>query len=161
METVITSKKKPTPRQKKAAKEVVKNLLRDKPLSTGQVLENIGYSKGIAQTPSMVLETVGFKEALSSIGLKEALEAEGINPKKIAEKINVLLEATTEEGDDYNAIDKGLKHATAIYGIIDPSKPSENKTTYNFIFSAPVQAKVREMEHEIKALLTKPHATEN
>lgn len=93
------------------------------------------------------------------MGLKKALIAQGITPQKIAQKIDILLEATDRIGaDDYTAIDKGLKHATAIFGIIQDKPPGEGKTTYNFIFSTEVREKVREMEEEIKSLLTKPHA---
>jgi len=138
--------------------EIVKNLLKDEPESTGQILENIGYSKGVSETPSMVLSTPGFQQALAETGLRQALENQGINPKKIAEKINVLLEAKNEDKDDYTAIDKGLKHATAIYGITDVDKPKSNTgNTYNFIFSAEVQDRIRTVEAEIKSLLTKKH----
>lgn len=149
--------KNPTPRQQKAAKAVVENLLKDQPLPTGQVLENIGYSKGITETPQMVLGSEGFKNALSQIGLKEALIKQGINPEKIAEKINILLEATDDSKPDYTAIDKGLKHATAIYGITDAPKPSQ-ANTYNFIFNPEVQKGVREIEEKIKTLLIKQRA---
>ena len=148
------SRRKPTPRQRKAAKAIVKNLLKDKPLPTGQVLKSVGYGFGLENSPQRVIEAEGFQVALAEIGLKEALMNEGISPKRIAEKINVLLDAVDSEGiEDYTAIDKGLKHATAIYGVIT-EKPSENKTTYNFIFSQPVQDKVRVIEAEIKSLLT-------
>lgn len=102
----------------------------------------------------MVIESEGFKQALSEIGLRKALEIQGINPKRIAEKIDVLLNAADKEGNsDYTAIDKGLKHATAIYGITEepPKNPSNN--TYNFIFSPETQADVKAIEDKIKARL--------
>ena len=90
--------------------------------------------------------------------LKQALIDKGIDEDKIAEKVGVLLEATDKDGiADYNAIDKGLKHATVIHGVIDPEDSPKTQNTYNFIFSAPVQEKVRIIEGEIKELLTKPH----
>jgi hypothetical protein len=121
-------------------------------VSTGQVLENVGYGE-IVKDPNRILESDGFLTAISETGLRQALEAQGINPKKIAEKIDVLLEAKNGEKDDYTAIDKGLKHATAIYGITEQPKPTENKT-YNFIFNPDVQIKIQEMEQGIKSLLT-------
>lgn len=134
--------------------EIVKNLLKNNPKSTGQILENIGYSKGVSETPKMVLETEGFKEALAEIGLREALIAQGINPKKIAEKINVLLDAHDEKGNkDFTAIDKGLKHATSIYGIVDPNEKPKSQNTYNFIFNAETQAEIKNLEDKIKARL--------
>lgn len=155
-------KRIPTPRQKKAAKEIVKNLLADEPLSTGQVLENVGYGT-IVQDPQRILNSDGFQQALNDTGLKQALVNQGINPKRIAEKINVLLNAKDRDANnDYTAIDKGLKHATAIYGVIDSDKPKGNsQNTYNFIFSADVQQQVKQMDETIKQMLTKNHAKEN
>lgn len=118
-------------------------------------MEKIGYSKGVTETPSMVIESEGFRQALAEIGLRKALEIQGINPKRIAEKIDVLLNAVDKEGtSDYTAIDKGLKHATAIYGITDPETPKSNSNnTYNFIFSPETQADVKAIEDRIKARL--------
>lgn len=162
--------KKPTLRQRKAAKAVVLNELSDSPLPTGQVLESVGYGT-IVQDPQRITESRGFKTALSELGLKEALVAQGINPEKIAEKIDVLLEAKkityrrNEYGEleengieiDFTAVDKGLKHATAIYGIV-PDKPPETKNIYNFIFDPGVQTQVDAINENIKNLLTRKHA---
>ena len=151
----------------------MENLLSDKPLPTGQILESIGYSQGVTETPSMVLESHGFKEALQEIGLKEALVQQGINPQKIAEKVNVLLNAESvkyknnvttgkieEVGrePDFNAIDKGLKHATAIYGIV-PDAPKGN-TTYNFILNPTFREKVQPLEEELKKQFKNARPTE-
>lgn len=104
--------------------------------------------------------------------LRSALIAKGITPTKIAEKIEVLLEASepiyknnnaTGEiehvGDktDFTAVDKGLKHATAIYGVGDPEAPkSPTGNTYNFLFSAETQKEVKEIEARIKERLINP-----
>ena len=82
--------------------------------------------------------------------LKQALIDKGVTEDKIAEKVNVLLEA-----DDYTAIDKGLKHATNIYGVEDPELPKGN-TTYINIFSPGVQEKIKAIEAEIKQKLINP-----
>lgn len=84
--------------------------------------------------------------------LKQALMEEGVTPQKIASKINELL-----DNEDPNAIDKGLKHTTNIYGIIDPEDKKPQGNTYNFIFSPEVQGNVKRIEDEIKAQLTKRH----
>lgn len=117
-------------------------------------MENVGYGE-IAQDPQRITESNGFKQALAETGLRKALELQGINPKKIAEKIDILLNAVNKEGtSDYTAIDKGLKHATAIYGITDPEAPKPNSNnTYNFIFSPETQADVKAIEDRIKARL--------
>lgn len=90
--------------------------------------------------------------------LKSALQKQGVTPEKIAEKINVLLEAKIKKKPDVNAIDKGLKHATAIYGVEDPEdKPKAVTNTYNFIFNPETQAEIKEIEAKIKARLIKPN----
>lgn len=104
--------------------------------------------------------------------LKSALQKQGVTPEKIAEKIDNLLEAThgvyknnnatkqvelVGEEPDYQAIDKGLKHAKDIYGVEDLDQKPKSQNTYNFIFSAETQDKVRKIEETIKAELIKPH----
>jgi len=119
----------------------------------GKVLESVGYGR-VCDQPSRVIESAGFQNALEELGLKKALLTQGINPQKIAKKIDVLLEAVDSSGaDDYTAIDKGLKHATAIFGIIPDAPPTQTKNTYNFIFSPDVQQKIKTMEAEIKSFL--------
>lgn len=152
METQKKPGRNPTPKQRRAAQAIVQNLLSKAPLPTKRVLESVSYGK-LAGQPSRILESKGFKSAISETGLREALVAQGINPKKIAEKINVLLEATNGDKDDYGAIDKGLKHATAIYGVL-AEKPQGTNTTYNFLFSDTVREKVRIIDADIKNLLT-------
>lgn len=148
-----SNKKNPTPIQQKGAKAVVENLLSDNPKPTGQVLESVGYSKNFAEQPSRVIESGGFQQALASTGLRKALEKAGINSGKIAEKINVLLEAKNGDNDDYGAIDKGLKHATAIYGITD-EKDKPNTVVYNFFHSPDIQETVKVFEQELKDKIT-------
>lgn len=124
------------------------------------MLERVGYGT-IIQDPKRILETPSFKQALQETGLRQALIEQGINPAKIAEKIDTLLNAVDKEGiQDYTAIDKGLKHATAIYGITE-DKPKETGATYNFIFNPEVQERVRVIDDEIKSLLTKKHVQED
>lgn len=140
----------------------MENLLFDKPESKGEVLKSVGYGTGLQNQPQRVLESEGFKEALAEIGLKEALISEGITPEKIAEKINVLLDAKgLLDIPDYTAVDKGLKHATAIYGITEDKPKSNSTNTYNFIFSPETQKDVKEIENRIKQRLIKNNAQQN
>lgn len=99
--------------------------------------------------PAIIAEVEHQRETL-----KSALEKQGVTPTKIAKKIDKLLDS-----DDHNAVDKGLKHATNIYGVVDEpdSKPKGN--TYNFILSPEVQADVKNLEARIKEKLI--HAKEN
>lgn len=100
--------------------------------------------------------------------LKSALEKKGITPEKIADKINVLLEASKPifknnnstgeieqvgEEIDYTAIDKGLKHATAIYGVENTDDKPKSQTTYNFIFNSETQEKIKAINEAIKSKL--------
>ncbi len=149
--------RKPTPRQKKAAKAIVLNMISDNPKPTGQVLESVGYGK-ITQDPKRIIESEGFKQAVSSTGLRKALENAGINSQKIADKINVLLDANNGDNPDYNAIDKGLKHATAIYGI-DPDKPKEGNT-YNFILNPIFKEQIKPLEEALKQQFRNAQSTQ-
>lgn len=100
--------------------------------------------------------------------LKQALIKQGITENRIAEKVDVLLNAqkktfrnnvTTGEIEevgvepDYTAIDKGLKHATVIYGITPEGTSKSSNITYNFLFSADTQQKINAINQEIKAKL--------
>lgn len=85
--------------------------------------------------------------------LKQALIEQDMTEDEIARRVKMLLDAKDVEGNpDYSAIDKGIKHAITIYGVIDPSeRPAGTANIYNFIFSEEGRAKVSEVEAEIKA----------
>lgn len=115
------------------------------------------------QKPTIV-EAIEIKR----MSLKDALINQGIDEKRIAEKINVLLNAekktfrnnvSTGEIEeigsetDYTAVDKGLKHATAIYGVTQDTNKNQFNVTYNFLFSPETQSKIRAINEEIKAKL--------
>lgn len=90
--------------------------------------------------------------------LKSALQKKGITPEKIADKIDVLLEATDHLGKpDSQAIDKGLKHATNIYGVEDLNDRPKIQNTYNFIFNPENQERIKQINAEIKAQLINPN----
>lgn len=87
--------------------------------------------------------------------LKKALIEGGITPKVIATKVKVLLDAQDRlGGTDYTAVDKGLKHATNIFGVEDVSQP-KSVNMYNFFFNKELRQKVDVVEDEIKLALTK------
>lgn len=88
--------------------------------------------------------------------LKSALEKQGVTPEKIARKVDELL-----DNKDPNAIDKGLKYATNIYGVDTEPEKKQGGNTYNFIFSPEVQGQVKEIEAKIKEQLIKKHVQEN
>jgi hypothetical protein len=93
--------------------------------------------------------------------LKQALIDKGIDENKIADKINVLLEATIGDNPDVNAIDKGLRHTTNIFGVEDPGDKPKQNVYNNFFFSSEIQEKVKVMEDEIKKALVKKNVQEN
>ncbi len=132
----------PRPRQRKVAKAVVENMLLDNPKPLGVVMENNGYGSGAINTPSIVTESAGFKQALRELGLTEELITTSL--------------VTDIEKKPQSRIQE-LKLGAEILGMVkrEPeNKPTESKNTYNFIFDANVQGEVRKMEERIKSLLT-------
>ncbi len=142
METItVKPKKTPTPKQLLAAKRVIENLQKDKPEDLGKILADIGYSKGITETPSIVTNSEGFKKALNDLGLTEELIASSLvfdiqnKPKARVKELGLGAEIL------------GMKKREP-----DPT-PSLHNTTYNFIFSDGLQEKVKLINEEIKSRL--------
>lgn len=131
-----------TPRQKKAAKALVENLTSKSPVSAGQVLLDSGYSVAIANTPSMVIETPGFRKALAELGLTEELIATSLvadikaKPKNRVKELGLGAEIL------------GMKKRE-----VEPPEKPPGGNTYNFIFSESVQAEIKKTEDIIKAQL--------
>ena len=61
----------PTQKQNKIAKLVIENANLNEPLNGGEMLEKVGYSKGIQEQPSRVLQSEGVKKALEIAGFTE------------------------------------------------------------------------------------------
>lgn len=96
--------------------------------------------------------------------LKDALEQRGITPHVIAERVETLLFAKDENGrSDSTAVDKGLKHATTIYGVTDSDGNPTQRNTYNFLFADGTREEIKEIEEKIKArlLMKKKNVEEN
>lgn len=140
MNQTLQRNRKPTPRQKKAAKVYIDNILSGRPVSTAVVLESVGYGTGLQNSPQRVTESKGFKDALAEYGLTE----------------NFITCALV---DDIKAKPKKryheLKLGAEILGMTkrDEAPVTENRTTYNFIFSSEVQNKVRTINEDIKRML--------
>lgn len=60
-----------TTKQKRVAKLIIENTLLDIPLTGGQMLEKVSYSKGIQIQPSRVLKSEGVLDALTEYGFTE------------------------------------------------------------------------------------------
>jgi len=107
------------------------------------------------------IKDVIVKEELS---LKKALIQQGITPEKIANKIDVLLNATSdvyEDGDvvgqrkDYTAINNGLKHAKDIYGVEDPDSNKVVSNTYQFFHNPTFQQNLQGYDQNFKEQVIK------
>ena len=129
----IKQKRTPTPRQKKGAKALMDNLLKDKPESVGMVLKSVGYGTGLQNQPKRVLQSERFKTALEEYGLTEEL-------------------ITTALVDDIKAKPKArvkeLGLGADILGMRKREEPDKPKPTnvYNFIFNEQFKEKVKPLE---------------
>lgn len=106
--------------------------------------------KATRKMENAVIATAIEDERLS---LKDALQNQGITKEKIAKKVDELL-----EGESYKSVDAGLRHATAIYGVQEETKPQNNN--YTFIFNSETQEEIKKVEAIIKQKLLN-HAPEN
>lgn len=138
------AKRRPTLKQRRAAKALLDNQLLDKPKTEGEVLASVGYGT-ITQDPKRIIESIGFKQALRDLGLTETF----------------ITTALVEDikGKPQNRIQE-LKLGAEILGMVKreddpPLSPAGN--TYNFIFSQEVRERVGVIDAEIKEMLTKPH----
>jgi len=143
----MSRKIKATPKQTKLAKELINNQRLDKPKSKAEVMKSVGYN-ALANTPNRVLESVGFKQALRDLGLTEEL----ITSSLVAD-INAKPEKRLGE----------LKLGAEMLQMVrqEDKQVSENKNTYNFIFSPEVQDRVKIINEDIKKLLTNVPETKN
>jgi hypothetical protein len=150
-----------------------------------------GYSQEVADNPQKITESKTFLEVLEdslpdeklSKAHEELLEQKRIEyfvfPKKMDdEEIKGHVESAglrlivTRESDkgkmafysipDAQAKSKALEMAYKLKGkFSDENKPPQSTTTYNLIFSGPVQEKVRVIDAEIKEMLAKTDDQEN
>lgn len=150
----------------KFVEEIVKHGNQTKAAKIAYDLDNDEYAskKG---SESVRKSNIALAIRVKQTNLKQALLDKGITATKIAKKVDELLEAETPiyknnnatksielvgYAPDYNAIDKGLKHATNIFGVVDPEKPKTGNT-YNFFFNPELRKKVSDVEAEIKEAL--------
>lgn len=147
-------------------------------------LRKNGYSPAVVDNPSKVTESKTFLEVLEdalpddllSSHHKELLEQRRIEyfvfPKKMEDQeikehvlaagLKVIVIRESDKGklafysiSDPQARSKALEMAYKLKGKFgDGDKPKPTGNTYNFIFSGPVQEKVKIIDAEIKDLLT-------
>ena len=135
-------KRNPTPRQRKAAKAYIDNFLSGKPITTKQMLVNVGYGT-IVQDPKRIIESVGFKQSLTEYGLTEELITTAL-----VMDIQTKPEKRVQE----------LKLGAEILGMVkrEEAPKSDVKNTYNFLFSPEVQERVKVVNEDIKKMLINP-----
>lgn len=88
-------------------------------------------------------ESPGFKQALAEFGLTEELIT-----------VSLVTDIKEKKGKRHQE----LKLGAEILGMVkrEDKQPLEQKNTYNFIFSADVQEKVKMVNEEIKRMLINP-----
>jgi hypothetical protein len=107
------------------------------------VLKSVGYGTGLQNQPKRVLESEGFKAALEEFGLTEELIT-----TSLVSDIKKKPEKRVQE----------LKLGAEILGMVkrEDKQPLEQRNTYNFIFNAEVQSKVKLLNEDIKRMLINP-----
>lgn len=161
METIQPKKLQPLTKQDKDfVDKVVDTGKLTKSAQEAYKLDNARYATQKAQrliAKDSIINAINVKRET----LKSALELKGITPEKIADKINVLLDAEDLETGkkDYTAIDKGLKHAKEIYGVEDSEKPKDN--VYNFFFEPTFQQNIKNYDENFKNQILKQDVQED
>lgn len=118
----------------------MENSIIDTPIPRGEVLASIGYSQGITETPSIVTESLGFKQALRDLGLTEELIT-----SSLVQDIKAKPEKRIQE----------LKLGAEILGMVkrEDEQVKTASNTYNFLFSPEVQANIKAIDNQIKEQL--------
>ncbi len=150
----------------------------------GKAILDAGYSESMSKTPQKITESKTFLEVLEDVlpddvlsrNHKELLEQKRIEyfvfPKAMDDKeikghveaagLKLIVVRVSDKGKlafysiaDAQAKSKALEMAYKLKGKFDDSdKPKPQGNTYNFIFSGPVQEKVKVIDGEIKKMLT-------
>ena len=116
-----------TQRQKKLAKAIVENLASDKPKTSGELLENVGYSEHLVKQPGRIIEAEGVQSELIALGFSED------NAK------SVVGEVLLNQEEDANA---RLKAADMIFKVNGTYAP-EKSINLNANINAPITPKVK------------------
>ncbi len=107
------------------------------------MLKSVGYGTGLQNSPQRVVESPGFKQSLAEYGLTEELITSAL---------------VTDIRGKVGKRHQELKLGAEILGMVKrEEKPNpEQKNTYNFIFNADVQDKVKAINEDIKRMLINP-----
>ena len=162
MESQPTQQKK-LPKLTKKRKGFVKDFIETENATEAVVRNYDVKNRVVAKTVGSELLT--FPNVIEAIevkrkSLKEALIDKGITEDYLASKVNILLNGVNEKGvADYTAIDKGLKHATSIYGVESLEIPKEN--VYNFFFEPKFQQNIKNYDQNLKEQILNKDVEEN
>ena len=99
-----------TQRQKRVARKLVDNLTLDKPLTAGEMLENVGYSKHLVKQPGRIIQSEGVQTELIALGFDPE------NAKKVVGEI--LDDETVEPQHRLKAAEQVFK----VHGSYAPEK---------------------------------------
>lgn len=100
-----------TQRQKKLAKAIVENLESKQPITAGELLENVGYSKNTAEAkPGEIMEQKGVQEELENLGFTE------FNAKSVVASI------MNNEGEKSTDRLKAAEMTFKVHGSFAPEK---------------------------------------
>lgn len=130
----------PTIKQKKLAQELVNNLQKPIPDTAGQILEKIGYSKGIQKSPSQVIDTPGVKKALEDLGFTEEFAK-----KKVVE----IMQTSENE----MAVLKGAEQIFKVHGSYAAEKHTNLNVNLGVTHDPKTQAIADEYEEKLKQSL--------
>lgn len=87
----------PTIKQKKVAEKIKENVLLDKPLNGGEIVESSGYGKSMRLYPGRILESDGVKEELKRLGFSiEAADEVIWNLLHKSEREEIKIKASQE-----------------------------------------------------------------
>lgn len=132
---------KPSPKQKKLAIEVVKNMQSNNPQPIGKIMESIGYGT-TTQNPKLITESKGYLQALRDLGLTEELVT-----TSLVEDI---------EKKPQNRV-KELALASDILQMRKPveldKKDNSKGNTYNFLFNETTKQQIEDINKAIKQRL--------
>lgn len=99
-----------TTKQKKLAKVIVENSVKDAPDTAGKLLEKVGYSKNLVKQPGRVIEQQGVKEELAVLGFTEE------NAMKVVTEI-----MTSDKAQDKDRL-KATELTFKVHGSFAPEK---------------------------------------
>lgn len=122
-----------TIKQKKTAIKTLENLGNSNPLTKGQILAEVGYSRAITKNPDQVFETTGYKKELEELKKERKIDKES-RLKKLAdifwgEDKRSVLQANKEIALMLGDYAEQTTKVISLFGAIDRLKKKESEET--------------------------------